>query len=135
MAIVHRRITILTLSSRPKDDLNERLQWFGNAIGLFNQRDKDKSCFRIFIQLLNVAKRNAGLTSDELAFSLRLSRGTVIHHINKLMEAGIVITEDGKYFLRVNNLEALVDEIEADMQKALSDLRATAKAIDTRLEL
>jgi predicted transcriptional regulator len=104
-------------------------------LGLFNVRDKDKSCFRIFIELLKAAKHRKALSSDELAYHLGLSRGTIVHHINKLMEAGIVITEGSKYILRVYNLKELIDEVERDIKNTTEQLRDIAKDIDRWLGL
>ena len=130
----YQKITIIS-SRRPRHDINTELQWFGNSLGLFNLRDKDKSCFRIFIELLKSTKLKKPLTSDEIAAKLSLSRGTVVHHITKLIESGMVVIEDGKYLLRVDNLEVLIDELEKDLERMLSELRAVAKDIDTHLRL
>ena len=134
MRVLHQKITIISVR-RPERNLNNELQWFGNSLGLFNLRDKDKSCFRVFIELLKAAKRDSPLTSDELAYMLGLSRGTVIHHINKLMESGIVIHQNKRYMLRVNNLEVLVDEIKRDAERTFEDLKRVAKEIDHFLGL
>ena len=134
MRIMHQRITIIR-SRKPARTLNDELQWFGNSLGLFNLRDKDKSCFRIFIELLKTAKIGKPLSSDEIAIKLNLSRGTVIHHLNKLMESGIVVHHTNKYLLRVNNLEVLIDEIQKDAERTLDDLRRVAKEIDQFLGL
>ena len=134
MRILHQRITIIS-ARRPAKNLNNDLQWFGNSLGLFNLRDKDKSCFRVFIELLKAAKLDRPMTSDEIAEKLILSRGTVIHHINKLIEAGIVIPQNNRYMLRVNNLKLLVDEIQRDAERAFEDLRNVAKEIDRFLGL
>ena len=75
------------------------------------------------------------MTSDELAGRLTLSRGTIIHHINKLMESGLVIHEGNTYILRVDNLKALIDEVEKDIKRACEDLKEVAKEIDGRLGL
>ena len=75
------------------------------------------------------------MSSDELAAKLNLSRGSVIHHINKLMESGIVVYGKKKYLLRVDNLKSLVDEIEKDIERACSDLKEIAGDIDRRLNL
>ena len=127
------QITIIRIRKPTDLTVNEKLQWFGNSIGLFNLRDKDKSCFRIFIELVKAGRRKNGLSSDDIALELELSRGTVIHHINKLLDAGIVVTEDGRYFLRVNNLEVLIEEIEKDIIRTLDDLKMVAKDIDRNL--
>jgi predicted transcriptional regulator len=116
-------------------NVNQELQWFGSSLGLFNLRDRDKSTFRVFIELLKSAKANNHLTSDELAARLALSRGTIIHHINKLMESGIVIHEGNSYTLRVENLKSLIEEVEKDIKRACDDLKEVAKEIDNRLGL
>jgi len=134
MRVAHQKITIINVR-KPARNLNNELQWFGNSLGLFNLRDKDKSCFRVFIELLKAAKRDKPHTSDELAVKLGLSRGTVIHHINKLIESGIVVHQNNRYMLRVNNLEVLVDEIKRDAERTFDDLKKVAKEIDHLLGL
>lgn len=125
---------IIVKSRKPAEkNLNQELQWVGDSLGLFNLRDKDKSCFRVFIELLKAAKRNAPLSSDELAARLNLTRGTVIHHVNRLMDSGIVVHERKRYLLRVHNLSDLIDEVRKDIDRACLDLKEVAEEIDTRL--
>lgn len=129
------KITITRLRKPENHNINHELQWFGDSLGLFGLRDKDKSCFRVFIELLKSAKKNEGLTSDEIAFKLSLTRGTVVHHINKLMEAGIVINKNNKYFLRVENLKELVKALKTDIEKSFNELEGMANEIDNVLGL
>ena len=135
MAYIRQRITIVNIRKPAEHNVNQELQWFGSSLGLFNLRDKDKSTFRVFIELLKSAKAKHTLTSDELALRLDLSRGTIIHHINKLIESGIVVHEGNKYTLRVENLRALIEEVEKDIKRACEDLKEVAKEIDERLGL
>ena len=135
MVYIRQRITIVNIRKPGEHNLNQELQWFGSSLGLFNLRDKDKSTFRVFIELLKSAKAKQTLTSDDLASKLSLSRGTIIHHINKLMESGLVIHEGKMYNLRVENLKSLIDEIEKDVKRACEDLKEIAKEIDNRLGL
>ena len=135
MVYIRQRITIVNIRKPAEHNVNQELQWFGSSLGLFNLRDKDKSTFRVFIELLKSAKHNQTLTSDELASRLSLSRGTIIHHINKLMESGLVIHEGNRYTLRVENLKALIEEVEKDIKRACEDLKEVAKEIDNRLGL
>ena len=127
--IFRQKITIVRISKPPKN-INEELQWFGNALDLFNLRDKDKSCYRIFLELLKAAKKRQALTSDELAEKLNLTRGTVIHHINKLMDSGLVIHDRNKYSLRVEKLEMLIEELQKDLQRTVYNLKEVAIDID-----
>lgn len=135
MVFIRQRITIVNIRKPAEHNVNEELQWFGTSLGLFNLRDRDKSTFRVFIELLKSAKANTPITSDELASRLSLTRGTIIHHINKLMESGIVIHEGNRYILRVDTLKSLIDEMEKDLKRACEDLKEVAKEIDERLGL
>ncbi len=135
MRYIHQRITIVKFRKPLKKDINEELQWFGSSLGLFNLRDRDSSCFRIFIELVKNSRKKKPLSSDELAYKSGLSRGTIIHHLNKLMGSGIVVNENNKYILRVENLKVLVEEIEKDIKRTCSDLKEIAKNIDEELGL
>ena len=135
MIVRHQRITIVNVRRPVQRNVNYELQWLGTSLGLFNLRDKDKSCFRIFLELIKASKAQKPMTSDDVADNLKLSRGTVIHHINKLMEAGLVIHEGNQYMLRVDNLKLLISELEKDVQRTLGDLKEVASNIDNWMGL
>ena len=126
---MRRHVTFVELPLPKGRDVNYELQWLGTSLGLFGERDKDRSCFRVFITLVKDGRRRP-LTSDQIAEQLELSRGTVVHHINNLMEAGIVTHERGGYALRMERLQALVDELQRDVDKVLHNLRKISKDID-----
>ena len=135
MIYIRQRITIVNIRKPREHNVNSELQWFGSSLGLFNLRDKDKSCFRVFIELLKSSKSKQTLTSDDLALRLALTRGTIIHHINKLIESGLVIHEGNRYILRVESLSSLIEEVEKDVKRACEDLKEVAKEIDEKLGL
>lgn len=117
----------------PTDNLNNELQWLGTSLGLFGLRDKDSSCFRVFITLVKKAKRNQPISSDTIAEQLHLTRGTVVHHLTKLMESGIVVREREGYLLRENSLEQVVKDLRRDMEAVLEELNLVARNIDQRI--
>ncbi|MBR9700768.1 winged helix-turn-helix transcriptional regulator [Candidatus Woesearchaeota archaeon] len=132
------RITITRVSYTPSPEehnVNKELQYLCGTLGLFNPRDKERSKFRIFIQLLKHAKGGTGLSADELALSLGLSRATVIHHLHNLQASGLVECGGGRYWLRVSNLDELVSMIKADVNETLSSLSDIAKHCDKELGL
>ena len=53
------KITIIKLRKSSEKNLNSDLQWFSNSLGLFNERDKEKSCFRVFIALIKASRGKA----------------------------------------------------------------------------
>jgi len=129
------RITIMNVRRPIQKNINDELQWLGSSLGLFNLRDRDKSCFRVFIELIKNAKIGTPLSSDEIAYRLELSRGTVIHHINKLIDSGIVMQAERGYILRVGTLRELIDEVEKDLRRTCDELRDMAEEIDKSLGL
>src|SRR3989344_8203380 len=129
------RITIMNIRKPVQKNVNQELQWLGSSLGLFNLRDKDKSCFRVFIELIKNAKKNFPVSSDELAYRLGLSRGTVIHHIHRLLDSGIVIQANKGYILRVSTLKELIDEVEKDLRRTCDELKEMAEEIDKSLGL
>ena len=125
-----KRLTIVKVRI-PDENLNSEVQWFSESFGLFSQRDKDESCFRLFIALLQ-AKRP--MSSNELAYKLNLSRATVIHHLNKLISCGLIIIEGNKYILREKNLELSLKRIKEDLISTFEEMEAEAKRIDKKLK-
>ena len=127
------KITILRVRKTLPDNVNEELQYIGDSLGLFNLRDRNSSCFRIFIVLLKKAKFDEISSSDEIADRLGLTRGTVVHHLNMLRDSGLVIREKGGYILRERNLEKLILEIKRDLNSTMDHLINVAKIVDQKL--
>ncbi len=133
--LIEHKITIISMHKPRIADINQELQWFGTSLGLFNLRDKDKSCFRLFIELLKATKMQNPVSSDELAVRTGLTRGTVVHHLNKLIDAGIIITTRNKYVLRADTLKGLVEELKKDMDDSFENLVEIGDIIDNKLGL
>ncbi|MBI2176071.1 helix-turn-helix domain-containing protein [Candidatus Woesearchaeota archaeon] len=129
------RITIIRISRPNRQNVNDELKWLGHSLGLFSERDKDSSLYRLFVELIKSCKGGRPMTSDELAGRLDLTRGTVVHHLNKLLESGIVVEDRNMYALRVGNLEVLIDELRKDVRRAMDDLKEIARQIDEELKL
>ena len=127
------KITIIRVRKTLPDNVNEELQYIGDSLGLFNLRDRNSSCFRIFIVLLKKAKFDEISSSDEIADRLGLTRGTVVHHLNMLRDSGLVIREKGGYILRERNLEKLILEIKRDLNSTMDHLIDVAKIVDQKL--
>jgi predicted transcriptional regulator len=127
------KITIIKVRKTPSDNVNEELQWLGNSLGLFNLRDRDSSCFRVFITLVRKAKRDQSISSDDIARRLNLTRGTVVHHLAKLIQAGIVIREKEGYLLREHSLQNIIRDMHQDMETIFLELGEVAKEIDDKL--
>lgn len=123
------RITIVRLRT-PEHTINKEIQWFSESLGLFSERDRDRSRFRLFLEVLKAKKP---LSSDELGYKLGLSRGTVVHHLSHLIASGIVVVHDNKYMLRGKNLETTLKKMKADFLSTFEEIEEKAKDIDKKL--
>jgi len=130
---MNHKITLIKIRRSHSNNINQELQWLGNALGLFNLRDRDSSCFRVFITLVKRARHDQGISSDEIAERLSLSRGTVVHHLTKLMDSGLVLRERTRYILREENLSQVVKDLQRDVENIFTELREVAKEIDDKL--
>ena len=123
-------ITIKKIKRPKGSDLNNDLQIISHSLGLFTKRDKEKSCFRVFVEIL---KNKNGMAAESITLNTNLSRATVIHHLNYLMKSGLIVKKKHKYFLRAKNVEELIRQISNDINETLDDLKKTARNIDNEL--
>ena len=84
----------------------------------------EKSCFWIFVVLLEATKEARDLSSDEIAATSYLKSATVIQHSNNLIATGIVKLEKNRYTLRTKNLAELVDYINKVTEKCFKELNS-----------
>ena len=122
---MYKKIVIIRKEQEPKEDINSKLQWLSDSLGMFNDRDKESSCFRIFVELY---KEKKGLKSDDIALNSRLSRGTVVFHLNKLIESGLVTNEDKKYKLK--KLDSLIRQLQKEYLERFKLLKEISKELE-----
>ena len=127
-----KQITIRTLRPPAKKNLKKDIEWFCHSLGLLGERDKKKSSFRIFETIVKANRKN-GISADELARAVGMSRTAVMHHVNTMIMAGLVVKEGGRFELRMKSLQKIVDEIELDINRTLRAVREVAKDIDKRM--
>jgi len=116
-------------------DLKTDIEWFCKCMGFMELRDKERTAIAIFREILKAAKSGKRLTSKYLIDELKLSRGIVVYYLNKFMKAGVMIKVGNEYELRIRNLEGIIDEMEKDILRILSNLRDVATEIDDRMKL
>ncbi|MBS7639558.1 MAG: helix-turn-helix domain-containing protein [Candidatus Bathyarchaeia archaeon] len=121
---------ILAMRPLTKIDPERDLEWICKSLGFLEPRDRKKTAFRIFKALFEASRENRGLTSDELAAKLSLTRGTMVHHLNKMIRSGLVIYYEGKYKLRGRSLRSTIEEAHRDINRIFENLYKVAEIID-----
>ena len=127
------RTIVLNIEPITESDTNEQLHWISQTLGLFNTRDSEKSCHRIFIQLIKARKDNSLLSCQDLADNSHLSRATVLHHLDKLMESNLVIEENHKFTLLDPNLNSIIIRLKKEMNEYMDEMINISKKLDEEL--
>ncbi len=124
---------IIQIEPLSKSDTNEQLHWISQSLGLFNERDKEKSCHRIFIELIKAKKENRLVNSQDLADKSHLSRATVLHHLDKLIESNIVIERNHEFRLIDSNLNSMILRLKKEANEFLDEMEKISKKLDKEL--
>ena len=128
-------LIIKNLKPLPERDMKKDLEWFCDSFGIIGERDKEKTGFKIFKIILNSTKEGDPLKINDITVKTKLSRTTVIHHLKRMEESGLVIEKKRNYELRMECLHKVVDEIENDILRSLKEIKQIAKDIDEDLEI
>ncbi len=127
-------ITVKRVRSPAPGNLNNDIDFICKSFGYFSLRDKQETAGRIFRLLVNeCCSDSEGLSSDDIAETLNISRGSVVHHLNSFITSGLVIKEHNKYRLRSTSLQKSIDEIMLDINRIFNQMNAIATEIDKKL--
>lgn len=124
---------LLAVRKLPTVDKEKDFEWVCRSLGFLESRDKKRTAYRVLRSIVEAARNNEGLTSDELAEKYQLSRGTVIHHLNKLTKSGLVIRHESQYKLRGRSLKDTIEEAQRDVNRIFEDLKNVSETIDEAL--
>jgi predicted transcriptional regulator len=129
------RYVLMDVRMPTKKDLNEDIEWTARCFGFLETRDVNRTAARIFSALIYAASEDKGHTSDGLAERVGVTRGAIVHHLNKMMRSGLVIFHGGQYKLREKSLRRTVNEVERDLRRVLEKIEEVASSIDEELSL
>lgn len=105
------------------------MEWLCQSLGL-TPLDKDKATVEIFKRVVKATEEGKGISSTELAQQIDLSRGAVIHHLNNLVRAGLVVKQGRVYLARSRSMVRTIQEVEADIKRIFDRMEETAREID-----
>ncbi len=123
------RIVIRNIEPPFERTAESELEWICQSLGL-SPVDKDKTTVEIFKTVVKHTETGKGISSTDIATEVNLSRGAVIHHLNNLQLAGLVIKDGRLYFARSRSMVRTIQEVEADIQRVFARMQETAREID-----
>ncbi len=128
----------ITIRSVEKPDYNDPkalLKWFCTTFGLIeNPEGKDSVEEQILVRFIYAARQNRNLSVSDLKISPKMPRSTLIYHLNRLVDAGIISKKGHTYKLRANDISRVVEEINYDVSREFMRILDTAKEFDRLIE-
>ncbi len=122
---------VINFYERPdSDEPDELIRWFCRVFGLSNDNELNPIGEQILIRFAEAAQNNVGLSSSELDLDTGLAKSSVIYHLNRFIEAGLLVKRGRKYYLRASEMQKAIEEIEYDVERELSRMLDTAKELD-----
>ncbi len=126
------KIVIKRVEKPFKDDLESDFDWMCKTLGFFEPIDKDKTASSVFREIVSSTCRGKPLSSTEIAERVRMSRGSVINHLNNLMKSGLIVKDGRLYYARSKSIYRTIQEIEEDIDRVFRRIEKTAKRIDKK---
>lgn len=105
------------------------MEWLCQSLGL-TPVDKDKATVDIFKLVVRATEQGKGISSTDVSHEVSLSRGAVIHHLNNLLMAGLVVKQGRLYLARSRSMVRTLQEVEEDIKRIFDRMEETARAID-----
>jgi predicted transcriptional regulator len=128
------RILIQFVERPDSEDPEEMIRWFCHVFGLAGNDEENSLSEQILRAFIDAAYRDMGLSSSELHLDTELARSTVIYHLNRFIEAGLLVKKGRRYYLRASEMEKAIKEIEYDINREMQRMLDTAKRFDTLME-
>ncbi len=126
------KLVIKPVGRPQKEDADTLVSWFLQAFDLSDEK-KGLEPFMLK-EIINGSRKGDGVTSKELNSKLEAPRTTVIYHLNRFIYSGLVVRKGRKYYLRSEDMESTLEELQADMMREFQRMMAMAEKLDEILE-
>ena len=96
--------------------------------GALSERDTGHTVVRVYRVVIERSHPQNGIGSSELAEMERLNRLTALHHLNRLVELGMLEKRGARYHPR--NFDDIFDEFEKQAVENIRSARLVAKQLE-----
>jgi len=126
------RITIIRNRKPPEKNIQKDLDWFCKSFG-FCEDTQAHTASKVLKEIIRQNAKGNAMGSTELASKVDMSRGAVIHQLNRLVSAGLIEKSGRYYTLRGASISDTIRELERDMQRIFEDFEEMAREMDEEL--
>lgn len=106
------------------------IRWFCEALGLSAESGDDLE-EKILKDFIYAAFRDRGLSSSEIKLDRPTPRSTVVYHLNRFVDLGLVVKRGRRYYLRATDMSKVVEELEYDMNREMMKMLDMARELDS----
>ncbi len=121
------KIVIRRLERPLSSSLDDEFEWICRSLGFFEAIDRDKTASNIFREVVRATEQGKPLTSSEIAERVKMSRGSVVNHLNNLQRSGLIVRQGRHYLARSRSMFRTIEEIEEDIERIFSKMKKTAR--------
>ncbi len=124
------KIVIKSVDRPAERNPDDMIRWFCEALGLTNSAEKDSLEAEILKRFIIAAAHNVGISSSQIKLKPKVARSTVVYHLNRFIDAGIVVKRGRLYYLRGQELSSVIEELEYDINREMMRLMDVARDFD-----
>ncbi len=122
------RFVIRFIETPDSQNPDEIIRWFCAVFGLSTEKDSiEGQILQLFIKKAYGSK---GISSTELTAETSAPRSTVIYHLNRLIDSGLVVRRGRQYRLRASEMQKTIEEIEYDVEREMRRMMDIAVEFD-----
>ncbi len=122
------KIVIRTVNKPEKQNFDELIAWFCRSFDLSEDENSLEST--MLKEIVGTSFSGSGITSKELNNKLATPRTTVIYHLNRFINSGLIVRKGRRYFLRSQDMESTIEELQADMFREFNRMIEFAEKLD-----
>jgi predicted transcriptional regulator len=124
------KIVLKAVTKPSRDDVDELTNWFCKVFGL-GEKELEPAMLK---EIIENTTGGSGTTSKDLNRKLDVPRTTVIYHLNRFIYSGIVVRKGRRYYLRSEDMESTIEELQADMEREFGRMMEFAQKMDELIE-
>ena len=125
-----RKIVIKDIDRPDANDPESIIRWMCEAFGFSGEGSSiDFEILGTFASLSRTGSQ-AGISSADINIGPKVPRSTIIYHLNRFIEAGLVVKSGRKYYFRASELSKAIEEIEYDIEREMRRMLDMAREFD-----
>lgn len=122
------RLVIHFMETPDSDNPEAIVRWFCAVFGLSEEKDSIEE--QLLKRFMSEAYRSNGISSTELSETTNMPRSTIIYHLNRFIDSGLVIKRGRRYYLRASEMRKTIEEIEYDIEREMRRMFDMAAEFD-----